>query len=295
VARPGKHWPMVKACRDEASLAVRLYNDPAEVRAFEGFVVHMHLAWLYLLHAEFTRDKVDYRYWRRDNPRLLEKVDGEPKRWELAKCVRERWPDDKDPVRANLEFFIGLRNKVEHRYAKQQQALAAVVGGQAQSLLLNYEEELVSEFGAASSLANTPPVSRLHRLVHQRGRQGSSSPPGHPAGDAADVHRGLQRRPRPHGERRPPVRAPPPRLSGARPEERPRRSVGPVQPLRRHDRRAAQGRRGGREEGPRGGQGAPAGCRRQGLEEAGGRSSPRSRRRSRSSSTRATSRRLGRS
>jgi len=142
---------------------------------------------------------------------------------------------------------------------------------------------------------NTPPVSSLHRLVHQRGRQGSSSPPGHPAGDAADVHRGLQRRPRPHGERRPPVRPPPPRLSGARPEERPRRSVGPVQPLRRHDRRAAQGRQGGREEGPRGGQGAPAGFRRQGLEEAGGRSSPRSRRRSRSSSTRATSRRLGRS
>ncbi len=153
MARPRKHWPMVEAFRDEASLAVRLYNDPAEVRAFEGFVVHVHLAWLYLLHAEFTRDKVDYRYWRRDNPRLLEKVDGEPKRSELAKCVRGRWPDDKDPVRANLEFFIGLRNKVEHRYAKQQQALAAVVGGQAQSLLLNYEEELVSEFGAASSLA----------------------------------------------------------------------------------------------------------------------------------------------
>ena len=153
MARPRKHWPMVEASRDEASLAVRLYNDPAEVRAFEGFVVHMHLAWLYLLHAEFTRDKVDYRYWRRDNPRLLEKVDGEPKRWELSKCVRERWSDEKDPVRANLEFFIGLRNKVEHRYAKQQQALAAVVGGQAQSLLLNYEEELVAQFGAASSLA----------------------------------------------------------------------------------------------------------------------------------------------
>jgi len=92
VARPGKHWPMVEASRDEASLAVRLYNDPAEVRAFEGFVVHMHLAWLYLLHAEFTRDKVDYRYWRRDNPRLLEKVDGEPKRYELASASASGGP-----------------------------------------------------------------------------------------------------------------------------------------------------------------------------------------------------------
>jgi len=37
---------MVDASRDEAQLAVRLYNDPAEARSFEGFVVHMHLAWL---------------------------------------------------------------------------------------------------------------------------------------------------------------------------------------------------------------------------------------------------------
>jgi hypothetical protein len=144
---------MVEASRDEASLAVRLYNDPAEVRSFEGFVVHMHLAWLYLLHAEFTRDRIDHRYWRRDNPRRLEKVGGEPRRWELAKCARERWPDPQDPVPANLEFFIGLRNKVEHRFAREQQALSAAVSGQAQALLLNYEDELTTQFGAASSLA----------------------------------------------------------------------------------------------------------------------------------------------
>lgn len=144
---------MVDASRDEASLAVRLYNDPAEGRSFEGFVVHMHLAWLYLLHAEFDRDGTDFRYWRRDNPRKLDKVDGEARRWELARCVQERWSDEKDPVRANLAFFIGLRNKIEHRYARQQQALAAVVGGQAQALLLNYEEELTSQFGATVSLA----------------------------------------------------------------------------------------------------------------------------------------------
>lgn len=153
MARPRRHWPMLEASRNEASLAVRLYNDPAEVRSFEGFVVHMHLAWLYLLHGEFARDDIDYRYRRRDNPRRLEKVDGEPKRWELGKSVRHRWPDPRHPVRANLEFFIGLRNKVEHRFARDQQALSTVVGGQAQALLLNYEEEMVSQFGTATSLA----------------------------------------------------------------------------------------------------------------------------------------------
>lgn len=153
MARPRKHWPMVEASRDEASLAVRLYNDPAEARSFESFIVHMHLAWLYMLQAEFTRDDVDYRYWRRDRPDRLEKVDGEPKRWDLARSVRERWPDDKNPVRANVDFFIRLRNRVEHRYAREQQAMSAAVSGHAQALLLNYEAELTAEFGTASSLA----------------------------------------------------------------------------------------------------------------------------------------------
>jgi hypothetical protein len=114
----------------------------------------MHLAWLYLLHAELTRDGVDFRYWRTQGKvRRLERVDGEPKRWELSTCARHRWPDDKDPIRANLSFFIGLRNKIEHRYARQQVALAAAVSGHAQALLLNYEEELTSQFGFDVSLA----------------------------------------------------------------------------------------------------------------------------------------------
>src|SRR4051794_8638691 len=103
MSRPKRYQPMISASRAEACLAVRLYNDPAEERSFEGFAVHMHLAYLYLLHAELTRDGVDLRYRRRDNPRRLERIDGEPKRWELAKCVAERWDRD-DPVRRNIEF-----------------------------------------------------------------------------------------------------------------------------------------------------------------------------------------------
>ena len=145
---------MVDASRDEAQLAVRLYNDPSEIRSFEGFVVHMHLAWLYLLHGVFERDGVDFRFWRlRGRARRLERIDGEPKRWDLATSVRRRWSEEHDPVRVNLEFFVGLRNKIEHRYARQQHALAAAVGGQSQALLLNYEQELTSQFGLGLSLA----------------------------------------------------------------------------------------------------------------------------------------------
>ncbi|SRR6266545_3052749 len=154
MARPARWNSTLRAAIDEACLAARLYNDPAEVRSFEGFVVHMHLAWLYLLHAILMRDSVDIRYRDKRHPRRLVKVDGEAKRWELVQCVRHRWPSDKEPVRANIEFFIALRNKIEHRYARFQAALMVATGGHAQALMLNFEDELRTQFGPAHSLAH---------------------------------------------------------------------------------------------------------------------------------------------
>jgi hypothetical protein len=47
-----------------ALLAVDLYYRAASEGSREGLVVHTHMAWLYLHHARFRRDKVDYRYRR---------------------------------------------------------------------------------------------------------------------------------------------------------------------------------------------------------------------------------------
>jgi hypothetical protein len=130
----------------EALLAVDLYNQPRQPRRLEGFFVHMHIAWLYLLHAEFRRDRRDYRY-RQPNGRF-ERIDGEPKTWDLQRSVEERWPQG-GAVRKNLEFTIALRNKIEHRY---HEAVAIATAGYAQALLLNFEEELTSAFGSELSL-----------------------------------------------------------------------------------------------------------------------------------------------
>ena len=137
---------MLGGARDEALLAVDLYNQPRQPRRLEGFFIHMHLAWLYLLHTEFKRDRIDYRY-RHPNRRFV-REDGEPKTWDLARSVIERWPDE-SPVRKNLELTIALRNKIEHRY---EEATAVATSGYAQALLLNFEEELTSAFGPAQSL-----------------------------------------------------------------------------------------------------------------------------------------------
>jgi hypothetical protein len=139
---------ILEGSRQEAILAVSLYNQPVEGRRLEAFFVHMHLAWLYLFHARFRRDGMDYHY-RRPDGRLL-RVDGEPKTWDLTECLSHGWRERNDPVRRNLEMTIALRHKIEHRY---EEAIAHYTAGYAQALLVNYEEELVASFGRMYSLA----------------------------------------------------------------------------------------------------------------------------------------------
>ena len=177
MARPPRWKSSVDAACAEACLTMRLYNDPSESRSFEGFVIHMHLAWLYLLHAEFKRDGIDCRYRQKDNPRRLERVDGEPKRWELAKCVQERW-SNQTAVQANIEFFIALRNKIEHRFTRFQEELALAVGGQSQALLLNFEDELTTQFGVRYSMATKLRFqSSSARLPRRGGKRWSACMP----------------------------------------------------------------------------------------------------------------------
>lgn len=141
---------MLHASIAEALLAVDLYNRPKQERRVEAFFVHMHLAWQLLLHARFRRDGIDFRVRKAGTNRFV-KVDGEPKTWDLARCVQERWPDAQEPVRKNLELTIALRNKIEHRFGTE--AMDVATAGYAQATLLNYERELVNTFGDEFSLA----------------------------------------------------------------------------------------------------------------------------------------------
>ncbi|MBF6545666.1 DUF3644 domain-containing protein [Nocardia brasiliensis] len=109
----------------------------------------MHKAWHYLLHAEFHRDGIKYHYIG-ENGRPI-KVDGEPKAWALDDCLKRRYTTNTDPVRLNVELFVKLRNKIEHRY---EHGLKIATGGKAQALVINYETELTSAFGEKYSLAS---------------------------------------------------------------------------------------------------------------------------------------------
>lgn len=152
MAKPARWQKMLAASREEAVLAVKLFNDPTGERSLEGFVVHMHLAWLYLLQAEWTKAKRDYRIADPSHKGWFKKIDGEYQTPSLEWFVQQTWVDS-DPVRANLQFFIRLRNKIEHRHSGSDESLTAVIGGECHALLVNYEESLTTVGGTSASLA----------------------------------------------------------------------------------------------------------------------------------------------
>jgi hypothetical protein len=151
VGRRPKRWKILQSSKREALLAVELYNRPYGERYLEAHIVHMHLAWLYLLHAHFESQRIDYRY-RDKTGRYVRNEDGTPRTWELAECIRHWKPNEADPVRKNLEFFIGLRNRIEHQ---SQHVVEAVVAGRIQSNVVNYEDSLVELFGQEEGLGSS--------------------------------------------------------------------------------------------------------------------------------------------
>lgn len=141
-------WHMLQAAKNEARLAVDLYNRQGNERQLEAFIVHMSLAWLKLMQAHTERIGGDV-YVRDGRGRRVRSEDGDWQ-YKAARQLRRELFADNDPRLANMEFFTGLRNRVEHRHENN---IAAIVAGRTQAHLLNFEETLVEWFGADEALA----------------------------------------------------------------------------------------------------------------------------------------------
>jgi len=132
---------LLEKAKDSALLAVEIYNKPRTSFRSGGFIVFMSIAWLALFHAIFERKGVKYFY--RKNGRFVI-IDEERKAWELGECVKKYYKEQNNPIRKNLDFFIKLRNKIEHRFLPQ---LDTDIFGECQAMLINFENLLTSEFG----------------------------------------------------------------------------------------------------------------------------------------------------
>ena len=77
-------------------------------------------------------------------------IDGERKAWELSTCIK-KFGKINTGVESNLNFFIKLRNKIEHRHIEKRE-VDTLIFGECQSLLFNYESTLIEFFGDSFSI-----------------------------------------------------------------------------------------------------------------------------------------------
>lgn len=142
---PKKVRMSLEKALDSALSAVEMYNKPAVKFKSGGYIVLMCIAWTSLFHAIFFKNKINPFYKEKDRNRY-KKVDGELRYWELKTCVSEYFATNvNNPIRKNLEFFIPLRNKLEHKFMPE---LDPNIFAECQSLLMNFDKIIEKEFGS---------------------------------------------------------------------------------------------------------------------------------------------------
>lgn len=133
---------LLEKSRDSALLAVEIYNKPRTAFRSSGYIVLMSIAWTSLLHAIFEKKNVSYFY--KKNKVRYQMIDGERRAWDLSESVKKYFTDSNSPERKNLEFFVKLRNKIEHRFVPE---IDKDIFGECQAMLINYENIITKEFG----------------------------------------------------------------------------------------------------------------------------------------------------
>lgn len=149
ILRRGKTKSILESSIDSALLAVEIYNKPRTTFRSEGFITLMIMAWTRMFHAYFNSTLGDKYYYKKKNNRY-ELIDGERKAWELSTCIKKFGKLPKS-VESNLNFFIKLRNKIEHRHIEKRE-IDTLIFGECQSLLFNFETQLIDFFGDLYSI-----------------------------------------------------------------------------------------------------------------------------------------------
>jgi hypothetical protein len=149
---------LILKSREAALSAVQIYNNPLTTFKSESFIVLFVIAWTYLLHAYYRKQKIDYRYYTVPGKRkkFVRNPDGSSKYWDLKECLSHtRCPVDCHS-KNNLIFLIGLRNQIEHKKAN---GLDSYLSARYQACALNYNHYLKKLFGNKYSLDNNLALS----------------------------------------------------------------------------------------------------------------------------------------
>jgi hypothetical protein len=154
--RQGKAKSLLENSINSALTAVQTYNTPGSKFRLENYIVLMIVSWTKAFHSYF-QSTIGEKYFYKEKNGRYKVVDGDKKAWELTECIKyyQKMSGESyklsEAVVANLKFFIGIRNKIEHRFWDGS-VLDVLLFGECQSLLYNYENFIIHHFGEDYSI-----------------------------------------------------------------------------------------------------------------------------------------------
>ena len=167
---------LVRKSREAALSAVQTFNNPLTTFKTETFIVLMVIAWMYLLHAYYRREGVEYRYFQKNGKRR--KFDrtksGAYKYWELERCLNENKCPLDGPTKSNIRFLIGLRHEIEHH---RPAGLDEQFSGRYLACCLNYERYICELFREKQSLGENATFTLQFRDLNTTNPPNESSVP----------------------------------------------------------------------------------------------------------------------
>lgn len=147
---PAEWEAQLQHARQSCLQALRVWNDPTSSFRTSAFSMLFVTAWNSIAIAWLQREDVEWREIDDDGQPILV-GDGVAKSRETRDLVADAFAGDhRIGLRANVEFWIDIRNAVAHRSLP---AVDAMVIPHAQAGLLNFETILVEEFGSEYALA----------------------------------------------------------------------------------------------------------------------------------------------
>jgi len=171
---PMKVKNLLEKSKESCLLAVEIYNKPATSFRSGAYIVLMSIAFTSLFHAIFERKRIKYFYKKPNSNRYI-KIDDEYKAWELSYCLKQYFKNNKKeeiPIKKNIEFFIPLRNKIEHRFMPE---LDKEIFGECQALLHNFEYILCTEFGDNYSINESLVFSLQFAKTSPKSKEGKAT------------------------------------------------------------------------------------------------------------------------
>lgn len=146
----GAHFELLVKAREAMLAAIATYNNPTIEFKSEMFITNAMIAWTYLMHAFYQTKGVGYAY----DGQITKH--GQPKLYELGKCIRlQACPVDRHTVN-NLEYLLEIRHEIEHRMTEN---IDASISAKLQSCVLNFNDYAGEWFGDEYRIDHMLPFS----------------------------------------------------------------------------------------------------------------------------------------